>query len=122
MFAFIIIHELSPGWHPLLDCLFEAFAADSDLVLWVGVVIAHGWEDLQSFQLLSDHVSCVLHNHHILEEAQALKIVSDGVTTPKHGIWLHLLSDVLQQVLQGSWWWVTLIVAPLASSMIARDR
>jgi hypothetical protein len=41
----IVFDELGPFGYPLFNCIIESLSSDFDLVLRVGVVVTHSWED-----------------------------------------------------------------------------
>jgi hypothetical protein len=68
-------NELDPVGNPQFDGILESPSSDSDLVLRVGIVIAHGGEDIIAFKSISNKFGCVPHNIDIGYHVQTVKIV-----------------------------------------------
>jgi len=100
------VNELDPFGNPQFDGILESLPSDSDLVLRVGIVIAHCGEDIIAFKSISNEFGCVPHDIDIGYHVQTVKIVRYGVTAPENSSWLHVVRDVVKQVLNGSLRWV----------------
>lgn len=120
LLGLIAVDELRPFGHPLPESILESLPTDSDLVLRVGIVIAHCREDVVTSKTISDELRCVLHNIDIGCQVQAVEIVRNRVTAPENGIRLDLVRNVVKHVLDGPLWRVAQVVTPLSSDRLRR--
>jgi len=114
--------ELSPGWRPLVDDVVLSRFLGFDDVHWVSVVVANGGVDSNIIQAFSDFFSHIFHNLRNGLLVKRLKVVRNGVTTPKGNIGLDVILDVREQAFEYELVGIAVVVTPLASGSLLSRR
>ena len=81
-------------------------------------MVANSRENSVPLQAISHQLSSVFHNVDINLLIQAVNIVWNGVTAPEHSIWLHIVLNVVQQVLHSNLRRIAHVVTPLSSRLL----
>ena len=123
LLVLIIIDELEPRRSPRLKVLVQ-FDVHTEDVLRIRVVVADGWEyfALVIRETVHDHLSDILHGLDIGLEGERVKIVTNAVAGPEHEVRPDVLSDFFEHLLERPRRQITLVVAPLARSLIFEFR
>jgi len=114
--------ELSPGWRPLVDDVVLSRFLGFDDVHWVSVVVANGRVYSNIIQAFGDFFSHIFHNLRNGLLVKRLKVVRNGVTTPKGNIGLDVILDVREQAFEYELVGIAVVVTPLASGSLLSRR